>query len=73
MLADSGVDFSASYREFLNREGVITRLQVDEAATPIAGHLIHDSQPMNLNPAVGWGCPPCEVGWDYLGLRFRRG
>jgi hypothetical protein len=25
----------------------------------------------SLNPAVGWGCPPCEVGWDYRELWFR--
>jgi hypothetical protein len=28
---------------------------------------------LNLNPAVGWGCPLCDVGWDNRGLRFRRG
>jgi hypothetical protein len=27
----------------------------------------------SLNPAVGWGCPPCEVGWDCRELWFRRG
>jgi len=28
---------------------------------------------LNLNPAVGLGCPLCDVGWDNRGLRFRRG
>jgi len=28
---------------------------------------------ISLNPAVGLGCPLCDVGWDNRGLRFRRG
>jgi long-chain alkane monooxygenase len=29
--------------------------------------------PVNLNPAVGWGCPLCDGGMYTRGLSFKRG